>query len=293
MENKKEFLNEENYQRGKKKLTKIALIVLVVGVLIGGSLITTGLIKQSKINSQYSEESKAAKLAQLEGEKKQLTEDLQTEKQNLIASKTTLENKIKPIEDQIKKLEREKTDVFMNGGFNDKYYEIEDKIEELEESIEADQKTINTIEDALDDSFDHCSFYDAKNNTYTSKYCSLKNQISKKVMEIATLDSKFSDFNKQFDSHDSIPFYMIGAFIIISTCMIAGSIYMIAKRREITAFTIQQTMPLAQEGIEKMAPTIGKAGADIAKEMAPVYGDIAKEISKGIKEGINEADKNK
>lgn len=288
MENKKEFLNEENYQRGKKKLTKIALIVLVVGVLIGGSLITTGLIKQSKINSQYSEESKSAKLAQLEGEKKQLTEDLEIEKQNLITSKTTLENKIKPIEDQIKSLEREPF-----RGFDDAYYARQDKIEELEESIKADQKTINTIEDALDDSFDHCSFYDAKNNTYTSKYCSLKNQISKKVMEIATLDSKFSDFNKQFDSHDSIPFYMIGAFIIISTCMIAGSIYMIAKRREITAFTIQQTMPLAQEGIEKMAPTIGKAGASIAKEMAPIYGDIAKEISKGIKEGINEADNNK
>ena len=64
----------------------------------------------------------------------------------------------------------------------------------------------------------------------------------------------------------------------------------IAHRREITAFTTQQVMPVAQEGIEKMTPTIGKAGASIAKEMAPVYGEAAKEIAKGIKEGLNEAD---
>ena len=40
--------------------------------------------------------------------------------------------------------------------------------------------------------------------------------------------------------------------------------------------------------IEKMAPTIGKVGGEIAKNMAPVYGEIAKEISKGIKEGLKE-----
>ena len=43
-----------------------------------------------------------------------------------------------------------------------------------------------------------------------------------------------------------------------------------------TAYTTQQVMPVAQEGIEKMAPTIGSA---------------AKEIAKGIKQGINEANK--
>ena len=42
-----------------------------------------------------------------------------------------------------------------------------------------------------------------------------------------------------------------------------------------------------------MAPTIGKAGASIAKEMAPIYGDIAKEIGKGIKEGLKEGDNKK
>lgn len=52
--------------------------------------------------------------------------------------------------------------------------------------------------------------------------------------------------------------------------------FLIGNRREITAYTTQQVMPIAKEGIEEMAPTIGNA---------------AKEIAKGIKQGINEADK--
>lgn len=282
MEKKKEFLTEENYERGKKKIKTIALIILIVGVLIGGSLIVTGLVKQGQTNSQYSEESKNNKKEQLEQEKKQLTQDLDAEKQNLLTSKTTLENKIKPLEDEIKKLEREKNDVFMNGGFSDRYYEIEDKIEDLKESTKSDENSLSVIEDALDESFDHCSFSEAKNNTYTSKYCSLKNQVAKKDAEIAGLDLEFSDFNKEFNSFDSIPFYMIGGFIIVASGMISFAIYMFAKRREIMAFTAQQVMPVAQEGIEKMAPTVGNA-----------MGTIGKGIAKGIKEGINEADENK
>ena len=56
---KKKFLNEEDYQRNKKKITKIAIVILIAGILIGGSLIVTGLIKQNETNSQYSEDSKA------------------------------------------------------------------------------------------------------------------------------------------------------------------------------------------------------------------------------------------
>lgn len=57
---------------------------------------------------------------------------------------------------------------------------------------------------------------------------------------------------------------------------IGGMIMLIAHRREITAFTTQQVMPVAKEGINEMAPTIGNAAGEIAK---------------GIKKGLNEADK--
>ena len=76
------------------------------------------------------------------------------------------------------------------------------------------------------------------------------------------------------------PMLFIGIFLVLTSHM-----------REITSFHMQQTMPVVQEGMEKMAPTIGKVGSEIAKDMAPAYGEVAKEVAKGIKEGINEADK--
>ena len=45
---------KNNIKKNKKKVTIIALLVLVVGILIGGSLIAIGIIKQSKMNSKYS-----------------------------------------------------------------------------------------------------------------------------------------------------------------------------------------------------------------------------------------------
>ena len=41
--------------------------------------------------------------------------------------------------------------------------------------------------------------------------------------------------------------------------------FLIGNRREIAAYSVQQTMPIAKEGIEEMAPTIGNAAGEIAK----------------------------
>ena len=131
---------------------------------------------------------------------------------------------------------------------------------------------LKIITNALDPSFNHCAFDEYKSNDITKEYCSLKN-------------SK-SDFSKSQN-------IALGIFIIITTCMISGSIYMISRQREITAFQLQQVMPVAQEGMEKMAPTIGKIGKEITDEMAPAYGKIAKEISKGIKEGLKDDESSK
>ena len=57
MEDKK-FLNEETYQKNRKKIIKVSLIVLIIGILIGCSLIVIGIINQGKVNSKYSYESK-------------------------------------------------------------------------------------------------------------------------------------------------------------------------------------------------------------------------------------------
>lgn len=77
----------------------------------------------------------------------------------------------------------------------------------------------------------------------------------------------------------NIGLFALGGFMLtigFGLTVVGGVVIFIAHRREITAYTTQQVMPVAQEGIEKMAPTIGKA---------------ASEIAKGIKQGINEANK--
>lgn len=53
-----------------------------------------------------------------------------------------------------------------------------------------------------------------------------------------------------------------------------GIILFVAHRREITAYGVQQVMPVATEGIEKITPTVANAA-----------GSIAESISKGIENG--------
>lgn len=114
---------------------------------------------------------------------------------------------------------------------------------------------LKIITNALDPSFDHCAFDEYKNNSITKEYCAAKNSTG------------------DFASSGST---MLGAFICIATCMISGFIFMFAKQRHIVAFQAQQVMPVAKEGIDEMAPTIGKAAGEIAK---------------GIKKGLSDDEK--
>ena len=50
-------------------------------------------------------------------------------------------------------------------------------------------------------------------------------------------------------------------------------LFFMGNQRKISAYMMQQQIPVAKEGINEMAPTIGNA---------------AKEITKGIKEGLND-----
>ena len=59
-----------------------------------------------------------------------------------------------------------------------------------------------------------------------------------------------------------------------------GIILIIAHRRTIISYTTQQVMPVAQEGIEKMAPTVGNAVEKVAEG-----------ITKGVKKGLKDDSK--
>ena len=257
---KEKYLDEEKYKKTKKKITILAIIILIIFLVGGISLIGKGIKIQSKINNKYSEENKT-----------QLQEQLQAEKENLITSKETLEKKVKPTLDEIKELERHNF-----NGFTDAYYKRQDKIQELKESISQEINDITAIKQALDETFYYCTFDKTKNNQYSSKYCSIKNEIK-----------GLTEFNKKFESDEIISYYIGGGFIILFGIILASSLYATAKRREILAFEVQQSLPITKETVKEITPTI----AETAKEITPTIAETAKEITKSIKEGINEANK--
>ena len=240
---KKEYLNEEKYQKTKKKISIAALIVLVIGLLLGISLIYLGFVNMNKINSEFSEENHQNKILTLE----------------------------KQVEEQEKNLETKKEELKAKGIEYSSFVSYED----------GEKYDLYIITNALNPRFSKCDSDEYKENKLTKKYCFLKN-------ELETLERMDLEFERGMNSDKYIPLFMLGGFIIFSSSMIAFSIYRVAKRREIAAFSAQQIMPVAEEGIEKMAPAIGKVGGEIAKNMAPAYGEIAKEISKGIKEGLKD-----
>lgn len=112
---------------------------------------------------------------------------------------------------------------------------------------DGEEYDLKIITDVLNPSFNYCNFDEYKNNSITKEYCESNN------ME--------SDFVKTRN-------IMFGGAIIVFTCMICGFIYVgFVKRREIMAYSAQQVMPIAQEGIEKMAPSIGKVAGEITKNI--------------------------
>lgn len=105
-------------------------------------------------------------------------------------------------------------------------------------------------------------------NGLSETYYNLDNQIDRIEDKIDVLEESLEQ-----DTSHLVVFYMFGGFIVVATLMISGVIFTTANRREINAFYVQQQMPIAKEGIEQMAPTAGVA---------------AKEIAKGIKQGLKD-----
>lgn len=188
---KKEYLNEERYQKTKGKIKYIILVIFIIGLALGGFLIYKG-VSSTNISS------KAELKAELEEKKAELEE---------------------------------------KGIVYNPFATYTDK----------EEYDLKIITEALDPSFDNCSFDEYKNNDLTKEYCST--------------NSATSNFSK-------MSYLMFGGFVIIASCILCGGLYLnLVKRREILAYTAQQVMPVAQEGIEKMAPSIGKVAGEIAKNI--------------------------
>ena len=74
---------------------------------------------------------------------------------------------------------------------------------------------------------------------------------------------------------------MFGAFIFFLGISIVAS----AHRRSILAWKMQQVMPLAGEAAEKIQPVAAELGRKTMDTMAPAFGHLAEEVSKGINSG--------
>lgn len=218
---KKELLNEENYERAKKKITRISLVILVIALLLGGTLITLGIIKTNAAkNAAYQESQKQA---------------VQTEQR-------------------------------------------------LKE-IESEKESLNLQYDAKSQ---ECDSLDHSDKNWFAKVNQCRREAGTVKSKINDLESEEFALNHNYNkvvAKNYIFLSILGGMVIFIGGVISLSIYLIAKKRDIAAFTIQQSMPLAQETIEKMAPTVGNAAGTIGK-------GIAKGITSGIKEGLK-TDENK
>ena len=73
MDSNYEYLNEEEYQKNQKRISKFAIVLLVIGLIIGGALITLGIIN---IKKSFSNEKELELTSQLEKEKNILEKNL-------------------------------------------------------------------------------------------------------------------------------------------------------------------------------------------------------------------------
>ena len=287
MEEKK-YLNEEKYLETKGKIKKIAFCILLCAILIGGTLITLGIINTIKSKNLSSEENIAKIQSNLDAEKAKLeskkveiearyNEKLNAEKEKLEAKKKELSDKGITFDAFTKYDEGEKYDLkivssaldpFIDHCLRDEYKnnELTKAYCSFKNKQDEDSKTIHIINQGLD-SFGYCRLEDeVKNNVYTKEYCSLKQQL-----EDAQSPNNASSFA-------STKYYMIGGAVLLMGGMIALSLFMMTKQREISAYVAQSHMPVAKESVEEMAPSAGVA---------------AKEIAKGIKEGLKEDEEKK
>lgn len=226
-----EYLNEERYQKTKGKITRAAFIVLLIGLLIGGGLIFTGINQHSESNKQK----------------------LVEEREKLVASKKTLEDKIKPVEDEIKSLEREPF-----HGFDDAYYARKDKIEELNASIKEEKENISIIDEALDESFPHCKFSGPKDNSYTAAYCSLKNKVD-------------GDYNVVFYSFGGFIIFvslMISFAIYMTAKRREILAFNIQQTMPVAGEALEKMAPTIGKAGASVAKEMSSAYGDIAKEIS-------------------------
>ena len=200
---KNEYLNEQNYQKSKKKLSVVGIVILLVGCIIGCCIIGVGCFKMNGVNAESLG----------------------------IKSASVVQEEIDALNEEIIPLKAKMHQESSENAYSEEYYRTEYELEKKEAELVELESELRKIESG---------YYDTMVRMAKSKH---------------------------------IPLTLLGGFVIIVSLMLFGVATLLAKRREIVAFTTQQVMPIAKEGAETMASTASA---------------FAKEVAKGVKEGLDE-----
>lgn len=269
----KKVLSEENYEKSKKKIQKIALIILVLGCIIGGMLIIMGAVGINQVNSSLKQAQESQK-QEKERQEQLIESQKQADATKKAEESTQNAKRIEEINAEISKLESDKdakdkecdslnmSDPNWYANENACKKEVQ-KIDEQIIKLEQEKNTLgNTSTDDFDTNFDKFSEINKKTDDVFSK-----------------VDYHISSSSQNMDNYWMID---IGIFVIIVSFIIALFLYFLSKMREIQAYNVQSSMPIAKEGIEEMTTTVSNAA-----------GEVAKSVSKGIKDGLSDDNKEK
>lgn len=229
----KEFIEGNNYQNKNKN--KVIPIILIIGILIGAIFIFIGIVKYKEVNLKYTEEYKKELRIKLEKAKEPILQKQEEQKEVIINYKKILEDRIKPVEEQINTLKQ-----VPFKGYNVEYYERNKKIRDLESTISEDKKNIEIIDKALNENFNHCVYEEVKTSDYTIKYCEVVTELVAKNNEINNIHYKYSEYNKQFQIKRYISFYILGLLSIAISISLSSIIYLLRKRQEILSRNMAQ-----------------------------------------------------
>ena len=126
------------------------------------------------------------------------------------------------------------------------------------------------------------SFNNSASNMFDSFNNSINNDDDGEEFFNSMKESATSVTDSSKDSFTSVGLYALGGFVSSAgfvLLIVGGVMAYMAHRREITAYTTQQTMPIKKETINDITPTVADAA-----------GTIAKSVSQGFEEGKKETD---
>lgn len=125
------------------------------------------------------------------------------------------------------------------------------------------------------------SFNNSASNLFDSFNNSINNDDGEEFVN-SMKESATSVTDSSNDSFTSVGLFALGGFVLsagVVLLIVGGVMAYMAHRREITAYTTQQTMPIKKETINDITPTVADAA-----------GTIAESVNQGFEESKKETD---